>query len=118
MTAISCQKTTILKYLPFARADGSYTKAFSTFLPFGAVAVLLTGPVFQAIGVIRTMMLFEACTLLYMVPALIDNLPVQYLTFMTVSALRPFRFAVISNTVNSLYVFALYNYDGMFAVNC
>lgn len=98
---------------------------FSDLLPFGALFVLATGPAFHAFGLFKTMFMcewrlcevvgfpvanhqcvrrFEVVSLFYMIPVLISNLPLQYMTFLVVCCLRPFQFAVMFNSVNMLYV--------------
>jgi hypothetical protein len=47
---------------------------------FGALVVPFTGPIFHHLGMIKSILLFECLTLLYLIPQLIYNLDLQYLT--------------------------------------
>ena len=39
-----------------------------------------TGPIFHHLGMIKSILLFEVLTLLYLIPELVYNLDLQYLT--------------------------------------
>ena len=57
-------------------------------LPFGSLFVPFTGPMFHKFGMVRSILVFEFMTVCFLLPELISDLDLQYLTFTAVTCLR------------------------------